>query len=148
MVDTLPPSVSLMWRQHVIGDFLRRSEPFPLEVQLVMKRIFLCDVNANQFYDAHGITNDGTPEGDAVAGDWGIIPSGHRASKYFVANINALGRSGCFDAIVERVSRIEPPISLDELDMLMSLVMQLRFCYNPEFIVPYVAPSALALMCH
>ena len=136
---TPPPSLSRMrdTPQKVIADFLRRPEPFPLEITLVMKRIFLCDVNANYYYDHNGFTYYKTPEGDAASGDWGIIPPAN-ASKYFVANINALGRSGCFESILARIQRTSPPIALEEVETLCNLVQQLRFCYRKEFILEYV----------
>ena len=86
----------------VVVACLRDDGPLNDHVATALLQLFLNDVETTYFFMHYIAVKPSWPEGQAVAGRWGRVPSGG-ASMHFVANLNHFGDCGGFDAILRRL---------------------------------------------
>ena len=124
---------------------IRQPEPLTPQVTFMWEQLCLGDAAASYFFNRTGTVPPGTPEAEECSGPFSRVPSG-KASPHFVANMNKFGELGGYDAILERMRRQEPRISLKELYLFTRLLMLARCaaagCSPPPGLAGWLADTS------
>jgi len=121
--------------QYIIQQF-RQPAPLTPQVTFMWEQLCLGDAAASYFFNRTGTVTPASRTAEAVRGAFSRVPAG-KASPHFVANMNRFGELGGYEAIMQRLEREEPRVSLKELRLFTCLLMLARWCYTKRFRVPY-----------
>lgn len=138
----------LMAATRLIGAYLvdGTGNRLPPRLERTMLTLFLADKPTSYFYDNDGATMGNWKSAAAADGTMMYIPK-YGASAFFVPTMNRFGAQGGYEAIMRRFECCDPePVHLAELSVYLSAMSVSKWCFRPEFSVPYLARMHGALI--
>jgi len=138
----------LMAATRLVGAYLvdGTGNRLPPRLERMMLTLFLADKPTSYFYDNDGATMGSWKSAAAADGTMMYIPK-YGASAFFVPTMNRFGAQGGYEAIMRRFEACEPePAHLAELCVYLSAMSVSKWCFRPEFSVPYLARMHGALI--